>query len=250
MKQLVEHLHTRGLENLPQNTRHVLVQLVAASCSQRTFVSLQECAYRICNLPLVMKSFPNVEVVGCYHRALLTSTRYRPDEILYTDRTKYSAYAERCQPTTKIVGYSKEDIEAMSLRDFAERVNCTFQKRKDLESDELDQTSHKKFRCLKVGSGHWNLHKRKKRGHVRFSTVLNTALAIDYEPVDVDVTTTQSTFMQLPVDKRRQLARSNYELVVYHPWKDDPDKTFLTKDTRNQLAVSDLEAGQRFSLMR
>jgi len=49
--------------------------------------------------------------------------------------------------------------------------------------------------------------------------VLYTAPAIDYEFVEYGKTTTQTTFFDLPIEKRHQLYRSYYELVMYVPWK-------------------------------
>ena len=59
------------------------------------------------DLPHVKKSFSDVSVVGFYHRANLTETMPDGRTIVYSDRTKYSAYAERCRDTTIIKNRAK-----------------------------------------------------------------------------------------------------------------------------------------------
>jgi len=55
--------------------------------------------------------------------------------------------------------------------------------------------------------------------------VLHTAPAIDYKLVEHDKTTTQTTFYDLLTEKRHQLYRAYYELVMYVPWENTPDQT-------------------------
>ena len=65
--------------------------------------------------------------------------------------------------------------------------------------------------------------------------MLHTAPAIDYKLVEHDKTTTQTTFYDLLTEKRHQLYRAYYELVMYVPWKNTPDQTFLSDDVREIL---------------
>jgi hypothetical protein len=247
-------MYKRNLSDMPQNIKHVLTHVLLANCSQRTFVSLQECAYKVCNLPMVLKSFNDVTVVGCYNRALLLhrqqSSSMGDSHLVYTDRTKYSAYAERCNDNTKVTGFSKQAVELMSLREFAEQCNAKFIMSANVTLVDIDKKKKKRLKCVEEGSGHWKITRRKTRDHVRFSTILYTDLAANYEPIDVQSTSTPISFMELPIDKRRQLARNNYELVVYEPWQVHPDETFLTAETRAELKNNDSEFDYRYSFKR
>ena len=86
--QLLEELSKRGLQNLRNNVRHILFQVFLASCSHRTFMSKLEIAHRVMQLPMVMKSYANVEVVSCYWRATLLQSSYDKNVWVYSDRTK------------------------------------------------------------------------------------------------------------------------------------------------------------------
>ena len=245
---LLEHLRTRGLANLSQNVRHVLVQVFLASCAHSTFMGKVEVAYRVMQLPLVSKSFNDVEVEGCYWRATLLKSSFNQNEFVYSDRTKYAAYAERREKTTVLKGLSRKEVDEMSLREFCEKVNHHFKRRREQTNTKLGKRGQLKA-CVK-GSGHWVLSKRKIRGHVRFSSILNSDLAAKYVPVDQDIDHSYKTFHEMPVEKRRQLARNYYELVCYVPWFDSPDKTFLQDDVRLDLEQNDPEANFRYSLKR
>lgn len=91
-----------------------------------------------------------------------------------------------------------------------------------------------------------------RRRHIRPSTVLHTAPAINYKLVDPGKTTSQITFFDLPNDKRHQLYRAYYELVMYVPWQNVPDETFLDADVRAVLENRDQhsEIDARQSLQR
>jgi len=71
-----------------------------------------------------------------------------------------------------------------------------------------------------------------------------------YEEVEVDKTTSQTQYFDLPIGKRRQLYRAYQELVCYKPWKDSPDETFLTQEIQQTLRNVDPEAESRYSLMK
>ena len=87
-----------------------------------------EVAYSAMQLPLVMKSFDDVEVEGCYWRATLLKSPYEQDTLLYSDRTKYPAYAERRERSTVLKGLNHAEVQAICLREFCETVNCLFKR--------------------------------------------------------------------------------------------------------------------------
>ena len=49
------------------------------------------------NLPDVSKSFANVDIISFYHRANLQVPYDDDNTVEFSDRTEYSAYAERCR---------------------------------------------------------------------------------------------------------------------------------------------------------
>ena len=55
--------------------------------------------------------------------------------------------------------------------------------------------------------------------------------------------------MSMSLEKRRQLVRSFYELVMYEPWHTHPDVSFLSEDVIKYLHDNDLEAEYRYSLL-
>ena len=299
--QLLEHLRARGLENLTQNVRHVLVQVIKkryppfykfsykidynsnsnhmvkifkcifpincvlffllipykymlqvflASCSHRTFISKFEVAYHVLQLPIISKSYPQVEVEGCYWRATLFESAYEKDTMVYSDRTKYAAYAERRDKGNKLRGISQAELDAMCLRDFCETVSSQYVRKQGETNTALTKAKKGQLKACQKGSGHWLLTKRRRRAQVRFSTILNTDLAANYVPTDRDTEVSYKTFYEMPLDRRRQLARSYYELVAYVPWHDHPDKHFLGEEVCHFLQENDPEVGFRYSLMR
>ena len=140
--------------------------------------------------------------------------------IEYSDRTEYTAYAERLRDNTELGhGLTKEAIENMCFNEFAETVQHKWINAKPSELTAIDQTRKRKFRTRDVNSGHWRFTRCKRRKHTRWSTVLHTTPAIDYEFVEHGKTTTQTTFFDLPINKQHQLYRSYYELVMYVPRK-------------------------------
>jgi DNA replication protein DnaC len=136
----------------------------------------------------------------------------------------------------------------MNLRDFCETVAHTFVRNDKDEETKFGKRG--KLKSCEKDSGHWVLANTRCRSHVRFSTILNTDLAANYEPVDADSDTGYSTFFDMPVEKRKQLSRCQYELVCYVPWTDHPDKTFLGEKKHKDLEENDMEAGRRYSLKR
>jgi len=131
-------------------------------------------------------------------------------------------------------------------------VRHTWSKNQEVASEQIGPETKRKFRSRDIASGHWILNKHRERRHTRPSTVLYTAPAIDYELVEFGKTTTQTTFFDLPIDKRNQLYRSYYELVQYVPWRGTPDKTFLSPEVQQMLNDKErhAERDSRHSLMR
>ena len=55
-------------------------------------------------------------------------------------------------------------------------------------------------------------------------------------------TDTQTTFYGLKYEKRQQLYRAYYELVMYVPWENTQDKMFLSNEVQAVLNSKDLHA--------
>ena len=252
MREVLEHINKRNMADLPQNLKHVLIHVLLADCSQRTFVSKHEIAYKVAGCFEVLKSYADVNVISCYDRASLLPSRENPGEWVYSDRTVYAAYAERCNESTKLKGLSAFEVRDMNLRDFCECVNAAWKKHNNDANHptNLDKRGKHKLRTNVEGSGHWILSKRRDRAHSRPSVPFYTDLAADYEPSEGDSTEQGTSYMQLPVDKRKQLARAYYELIMYKPWVISPDNTFLTPELIAHLTSNDTEGGQRYSFMR
>jgi len=62
-----------------------------------------------------------------------------------------------------------------------------------------------------VSSGYWVLRPLQKRRHIRFSTVLYTKPAHEYQLIDPDDDTTQTSFFGLSSQRRNHLYRSYAE---------------------------------------
>lgn len=260
LNEVIEYLSQRSVDVLPPNTRQVLSRLLLADVSHRAFMSKQQLAYHVMDLPLVRRSFADVDVVGFYRRSYLT-LKEEDRTIVYSDRTDYSAYAERMSEKTVVVNrknatadkkLTKETLERMNFREFAETVSHEWKKDGGVNPDPADDRSTCKILTRDVDSGHWILRRRNKRRHVRFSTVLYTDLACRYQPIDDNDTTSQTSFFSLPVGKRKQLYRAYMELVCYAPWTISPEQSFLDENQRSALddALQDPEKDQRYSLRR
>ena len=75
----------------------------------------------------------------------------------------------------------------------------------------------------------------------------------NYEPVSLGVSTPQTSYFEIPLDKRRQLYRAYYELVCYVPWHGNVDDYFIKDEGVRAMLQDidqDLERDQRYSLMR
>jgi len=262
MNEMIEFLSQRSVDILPLNMRQVLSSLVLCDCSHRSFYSKQELAYNVMGLPKVRRTFADVGVVGFYHRANLTESTADGKTIVYSDRTEYSAYAERCLESTMVMNrknarvdkvLTKERVIAMNFREFAELVNHKWVINKDQQAEEIGPSCDRKYMTRDVNSGYWELRLRRNRRHVRFSTVLYTEPAHLYKPVVLGDTTTQTSFFSLPAERRQQLYRCYMELVCYVPWRDSPEATFIVDEEKRRLLgdlATDPEADKRYSLRR
>ena len=97
--EVIENLGKRINDPLPPNMKQTLSHLILADSSHRSFMSKHELTYKVMDLPVVKKTFNDVDIVGCYRRANLVQT-FDNESIVFSDRTPYSAYAERCNPYT------------------------------------------------------------------------------------------------------------------------------------------------------
>lgn len=248
--EVIDHLSKRAEDVLPPNIRETLSNLILADCSQRSFMSKQELAYKVMELPEVKKSHADVSIVGFYRRSNLVQSMADESELVYSDRTDYSAYAERCYESTICVGFQRAELAVMSLREFAETISHTWKTRADLKAEPILPSRIRTFKTRDINSGHWMLRKLKKRLHTRWSTVLYTDQAHLYEEVELGNTTSQTLYFDLPVEKRNQLYRAYMELVCYVPWTITPDETFLTQDVRLLLqdSTNDPEKDNRYRL--
>lgn len=253
LDEVIEHLNKRSTDLLPPNLKQVLSHLMLAECSHRAFITKQELAYRVMNLPLICKSFSDVSIVGFYKRGNITVANDDKSVIEFSDRTEYSAYAERCRKDTQLrSGLTEAELAAMTLYEFAATVNRTWVRNAVVEEKDLGNQLKRTFRSRDINSGHWLFSKNRVRRHLRPSTVLYTAPAIEYEPIEIGTTTTQTTFFDLPVAKRNQLYRAYYELVMYVPWQNTPDETFLDTALQQLLnsKTTHAEIDSRHSLMK
>ena len=252
LNEMVDHLNKRSTDILPPNTKQVLSHLVLADSSHRAFISKQELSYKTMGLSDVRRSFPIVSVVGYYPRATL---RIEGDgeAAEFSDRTEYSAYAERCKEDTRFTGkLTKDRVGAMNFSEFCGMVSYKWIANKCVIQVDNTNTLKRKLRTRDITSGHWVMSLHVKRKHNRPSIVLHTPPAINYEPIDVTNTTSQTTFFDLTQEKRNQLLRVYYELVQYVPWANSPDETFLDKDILVSLNTKSThqEHGNRYSLQR
>ena len=256
LNEVVEQMHQRSMDLMPPSMKQILSHLILADCSHRSFMTKQELSYKVMGLPEIRRSFPAVEVVGFYNRANIKETIEDEEDIIeFSDRTAYSAYAERCNDETKLSKSTEELkllMENMSFREFAETVNFTWKQNDKQQAQPIDPATKRKFKTRNVNSGHWILSFKRKRQHIRWSTVLYSNPAIEYEPIDITRTDSQSTFFALPREKRQQLYRAYQELICYVPWKNSPDEFFrpYMSDEDLTLLEMDPEDGSRYSLRR
>ena len=160
---MIEHLNKRSQDLLPPNMKQVLSHLLLADCSHRALISKHELSYRVMNLPNVSKLFANVDVVGFYKRDNLKAQYNDPFTIELSDRTQYSAYAERCRQDTVLKGeLTGQDLSTMSFNEFAETVGHKWILTNKADAKEIDEVTKRKFRTRDINSGHWKLRRIKK----------------------------------------------------------------------------------------
>jgi hypothetical protein len=123
---VVMQMEKRAADIIPPTMKQVLSNLFLASSAHKAFITKSELAYKVMDLPVIIKSFPNVETVGFYHRATLIE-KYKKDNeediIEFSDRTKYSAYGDRNKATTVLVNFDEESIASlphMNYRNFVQ----------------------------------------------------------------------------------------------------------------------------------
>lgn len=104
--EVIEYLGKRINDPLPPNMKQTLSHLILADCAHRSFMSKHELSYKVMDLPVVRKTFNDINIVGCYRRANLVQT-VDNESFVYSDRTPYSAYAERCNSSTVCQGFEK-----------------------------------------------------------------------------------------------------------------------------------------------
>jgi len=124
---------------LAPNMQTVLSQLLLADVSHRSFMTKQELAYHVTDLPAV-RMFSNIAVVGCYQRSYLNASSSDNRTIIYSARIGYSEYAECCRDSTEIINHknakpenvlTKEMLAAVSFREFAGTINHEWDKDRD-----------------------------------------------------------------------------------------------------------------------
>jgi len=125
----------------PPSTQQAMRHLLLASCAHNAYVSKSELSYKALDLPVVMKTFPDVKVIGAYNRASILETVDREtheDVVEYSDRSEYSAYAERCRSNTQFKGFDESEIDAMPDMNF--RTFCESVTRKWIQDKSQDET--------------------------------------------------------------------------------------------------------------
>ena len=245
----IEELSAKRKDPLPPNMKNTLSSLILASGSQTNYISAQQLGYEVLDLPKIKKSFNDVKVIGFYNRATIAESRADKTEIVYSDRTEYSAYAERLANSVVLKGINKEEMENMNFLTFAETISHKW-KQKDSCAQELGKK--RKFKSRDVSSGYWILGRRRQRIHVRTSTILNTEPAKDYQYVDSESSELATDYFQLDFGKRKQLYRAYYEMVMHVAWAISPDKTFLSQEMLDELSDrnTNIDENTRYSLLR
>jgi len=105
--------------------------------------------------------------VGYYPRANLIEIHADSGVITYSDRTEYSAYAERCRSDGVCIQFDKDQLESMCFRDFVETVGFKWKLNKPLEAQSLGSTCTRKLKTRDVSCGDCEVRKLWKRRHVR-----------------------------------------------------------------------------------
>ena len=194
LNEIIEYLSQRSMDLIPTSIKHVLSQLLLAVVSHRAFMSKQELSYRVMDLPVVRRTCANVDVVGFYRRSYLTLSTADKRTIVFSDRTEYSAYAERCCDKTVIVNrknacaenvLTSNMVAGMNFREFAETVSHEWHTDAGAGTEETGEPKGRRIMTRDINSGHWFLKRRAKRRHIRFSTVLYTDAACELSLIHI-----------------------------------------------------------------
>ena len=237
MNEMVDHINSRSNDIVqPITVNQALSHLILADCSHRAFMSKHELSWNVMGLPSVSKSFSKVQTVAFHPRANLFQSYADENVIEYSDRTEYTAYAERCNESTEIkVPRSAKGIDAadvydevakMSLREFAERITHTWKLKGDLNAREIGAQCKRKFINRDVNSGHWVLTYNRTRRHIRSSIRLYTRPAIEYELIDMDDCTSQTAFFDQPREKATALVTQLPGTCLLRTMEMSPDESF------------------------
>jgi len=131
----------RSVSAMIPNMQTLLRQLLLADVSHGSSMTKQKLAYHMMDLTVVRWTFTNVDVIGFYNRSHLSLSSGDDRTIVYSDRTEYSVYDERCRDDT-VISNSKnagpanvltnDVLAAMSFREFAETVSHEWVKNSDV----------------------------------------------------------------------------------------------------------------------
>lgn len=137
---LLDELCKGQLRSERNNVKHVLIQIFLTSIAHRTCMSKHKIAYRVMQLPLVIKSYANVQVVSCYWRATLVRSPQNKDLWVYSDRTACAAYAERNEPTTVYNNFSDDEkaiVQLCTLKEFCETMRHEYKPKCNVDNTQL-----------------------------------------------------------------------------------------------------------------
>jgi hypothetical protein len=276
LNEVIEYLQQKSTSVLPPNVKQAMTQLLLADCAHRSYMTKQELAYRVLNLPIVRRNFSQVKTIAHYPRAVVIEDAPNTESgvIELTDRTEYAAYSERCWEGTETKGnLTKQELVEMNLREFAETVNFKWVMDKTeskLHSKDMS-TSHSdaeqgdnETECElsgndcddvplpddvtdSVDSGKnchvkWRCRDRRS-GHWlmwrKRKPVHIRSSTLLYTDLARNYVSSEDAkhFFDLQTDKRNQLKRAYQEMVCYLPWQDDPDNTFLSKEVLEELSA-------------
>jgi hypothetical protein len=231
------------------NVKQVLSQLLLADCSHRIYMTKQELAYKVMDLPQIIRSFSEVKTVAHYPRATLVEEAPESEHgyVELNDCTSYSAYCERCSKGTKTSeNLTMDMLQNMNLRDFSESVNFKWVHHEYSKTKQpVSGKTNRKWKSRDKLSGYWYMSLKTNPTTVRSSTILYTDLAKNFVPDDnID------RFVDLSRDQQNLLKRAYQELIMYEPWKtENPDDHFLSPEVNAELE-SDPDRQSRYSLRR
>jgi len=74
LEEVVSRLEKMADTLFPPSTQQTMRHLLLASCAHNAYMTKSELAYKAMDLPVVIKTFPDVKVVGAYNRASIMET--------------------------------------------------------------------------------------------------------------------------------------------------------------------------------